>query len=70
MTEAEWLACEDPVSMVTHACARFGVTRTKIGKRKLRLLACDCLRQVWDLLTDPRERDAAARTKPTANLSG
>jgi hypothetical protein len=58
MTEAEWLTCADPVPMVAHVCARFGATRTKIGRRKLRLFGCACLRQVWDLLTDPRERDA------------
>jgi hypothetical protein len=60
MTEAEWLACEEPLPMVAHVCAQLGATRTKIGRRKLRLFSCACLRLVWDLLADPREREAVA----------
>jgi hypothetical protein len=34
------------------------VTRTKAGKRKLRLFACACCRLTWGLLTDPLLRQA------------
>ncbi len=34
------------------------VQRTKAGKRKLRLFACGCCRLIWDLLSDPRLREA------------
>jgi hypothetical protein len=39
------------------------VPRTKIGKRRLRLFACACCRQVWDLLDDPHRHavDVAER---------
>jgi hypothetical protein len=44
MTEAEWLAYEDirvAVSALHGSC---------VSQRKLRLFACGCCRQVWDLL--------------------
>jgi hypothetical protein len=34
------------------------VTRTKAGRRKLRLFACGCCRLIWDRLTDDRLRRA------------
>jgi hypothetical protein len=34
------------------------VTRTKVGKRKLRLFACGCCRLMWEWLTEPRLRHA------------
>ena len=40
MTEAEWLACSDPEKMLEFL-------RTKMTNRKLRLLACACVRRVW-----------------------
>jgi hypothetical protein len=41
MTEAEWLACTDPASML-----RF--LRGKAGERKLRLFVCACTRLLWE----------------------
>ncbi|MDB5312003.1 MAG: hypothetical protein JWO38_6205 [Gemmataceae bacterium] len=50
MTEAEWLACADPVSML-----RF--LKGKANDRKLRLFACACCRRLWHLLVDERGRN-------------
>jgi hypothetical protein len=43
MTEAEWLACEDPQWMAPFLQAQ-------VSERKLRLIACACCRIVWHLL--------------------
>jgi hypothetical protein len=51
MTEAEWLACDDPEKMLDFL-------NGKVTERKLRLLACACCRRIWDLLTDDRTRRA------------
>src|SRR5436309_975795 len=40
MTEAEWLACEDPHPMLVDL----------VSKRKLRLFGCAACRRVWALL--------------------
>jgi hypothetical protein len=54
VTEQEWLSCEDP--QLLYAQARRAVSLiSKSGRRRLRLYACACCRQVWHLL------DAAAR---------
>jgi hypothetical protein len=51
MTEAEWLACNDPQKML-------GFLEGRAGERKLRLFACACCRCLWPLLTDERSRRA------------
>src|SRR4051794_33865241 len=51
MTEAEWLASEDPQPMLAFV-------RERIGERKARLFACACCRRVWDRLSHERSRRA------------
>jgi hypothetical protein len=46
MTEQEWLRSPEPVRMVTHLRFNSGLTRTKGGRRKLRLFGCACCRRV------------------------
>jgi hypothetical protein len=48
MTEAEWLACEDPELMVIHIVNRKG----KVPSRKMRLFACACCRRMWSKIPD------------------
>jgi hypothetical protein len=40
MTEAEWLACDEPRTM-------FAALGGKASARRWRLFACGCLRQIW-----------------------
>jgi hypothetical protein len=53
MTEAEWLACAEPDVLLEHLQGR-------LSERKLRLFACACCAAVWDLVTEPHCREAAA----------
>lgn len=61
MTEQEWLTCEDPQRMIYYLCGgseglEGNVELWRASGRKLRLIACGCVRQVWHLLTDERSR--------------
>jgi hypothetical protein len=49
MTEAEWLACVDPVRLLDH------LNRPQ-GDRKLSLFAVACCRAIWQLLPQPEMR--------------
>jgi hypothetical protein len=49
MTEAEWLACPNPWTMLEYV-------RESTSERKLRLFACAACRSLWHLLTDARSR--------------
>jgi hypothetical protein len=51
MTEAEWLACEDPERMLEFL-------RGRVSERKQRLFGCAVCRLVWRLFTDERSRMA------------
>ncbi len=51
MTEAEWLACADPVSLMH-------VSRERTQNRKVWLFGCACCRQIWKLLIHPASRSA------------
>src|SRR3954463_10987056 len=53
MTEAEWLACEDPRRMLSFLYYQ------GVSQRRLRLFTCACARRVWwHLLADERSRRA------------
>jgi hypothetical protein len=51
MTEAEWLACEDPKPLLEFLKGR-------TSDRKLRLFAVACCYRLWHLLSDSRNRTA------------
>ena len=51
MTEAEWLACEDPQKMLEFL-HEYAVDR------ELRLFACACCRRIWHLFPDEPDRAA------------
>ena len=51
MTEAEWLACEDPTPMVDFI-------EGKASPRKLRLFLVACARLAWDHIAVPEAREA------------
>jgi hypothetical protein len=52
MTEAEWLDCERPTSLLQF------VEGSSLSSRKLRLFACACCRATWELLMEQPSRDA------------
>jgi hypothetical protein len=56
MTEAEWLACTDPASLLVFL-------KDRATDRKLRLFSCACCRRIWDLLTDERSQQAIVVTE-------
>jgi hypothetical protein len=53
VTEAEWLAANQPWPMLEFLYARGGTS-----ERKSRLFAAACCRRIWHLLTDRRSREA------------
>jgi hypothetical protein len=46
VTESDWLSCSDPDAMLS-----FLASRGPHDERRLRLVACACVRQAWHLLT-------------------
>lgn len=51
MNEMEWLAGDDPFSMLNYL-------GTNVSDRKLRLFACACARRCWSLFRYPGQRNA------------
>jgi hypothetical protein len=49
MTEEEWLECKDSVPMLEYLQGR-------ASERKLRLFACNCIRNNWNLVTNAYSR--------------
>ena len=60
MTEAEWLECICPETMLAYLGARASV-------RKRRLFACACVRRIWPPLADRRLRRAVRRAERFAD---
>ena len=60
MTEAEWLACNDPQKAIEFL-------RGKASDRKLRLFAVGCGRYVWHILPDDRTRQAVELAERVAD---
>jgi hypothetical protein len=56
MTEAEWLECANPQSMLEFL-------QGKASERKLRLFACACSREIWPLLKHNNSRRAVEVTE-------
>jgi hypothetical protein len=56
MTEADWLKDGDPMAKLNHVADR-------ATPRKMRLLVCAACRRLWDLMTDPRARQAVETTE-------
>ncbi len=56
MTEAEWLVCTLPDSMLLFLGGR-------ASARQLRLFACACVRRIWHLLSDARSREVVEVTE-------
>jgi hypothetical protein len=52
MTEGEWLACADPMKLMSYLAEGTG------SDRQLRLYGCACARWAWDLLTEDCFRNA------------
>src|SRR5438445_6782936 len=53
MTEAEWLACNDPRPMLRSLVLRWNAQKRQgraVNFERLRLFACACCRRVWHLL--------------------
>jgi hypothetical protein len=58
MTDAEWRTTDDLRAMLSHVRSGANLTRSKPGRRKMRLFACGCCRLIGDLLPDARTRKA------------
>src|SRR5690242_19433223 len=53
MTEADWLACQDPVRMLEYVRWHWHGS-----ERQGRCFGAACARRAWDLLADDRSRQA------------
>lgn len=60
MTEQEWLRSDDLRALLSHVRSGANLTRSKAGRRKMRLFACGCCRLIEPLLPDARTRASLA----------
>ncbi len=56
MTEREWQKERMHAQLMLRSLRNTSVTRTKVGRRKLRLFGCGCCRLIWDHLQEHRLR--------------
>jgi hypothetical protein len=56
MTEDQWIACQKVDDCLWFLGHGRKVAKSPRGRRKLRLFACACCRQVWDLIQDEDAR--------------
>jgi hypothetical protein len=64
MTEAKWLACDDPQKMLDYLRNE---ARAKAHERKLRLFAVACCQAVWKWMPDKRSRRAVEAAEKLAD---
>jgi hypothetical protein len=58
MDETKWASSRNHVPMLSYLRRERKFLLTKAGRRRMRLFACAAVRRVWELLTDPRCREA------------
>jgi hypothetical protein len=58
MTEAEWLACTDPLPLFDYLRRQARARRAALPQRRFRLFGCACCRLAWPLLADESCRAA------------
>jgi hypothetical protein len=61
MTEAEWLACDDPQKMLDY------LLQDRVSDRKMRLFGVASCRRVWSFLTTPTSREAVEMSERRAD---
>src|SRR5579872_7448358 len=60
MTEADWIACTHPAPMLEFL-------RARASGRKLRLFACACCRNIWNLIRSESSRKALEASEDYAD---
>jgi hypothetical protein len=53
MNEAAWLKGDSLHLMLEHVRAKHSAARTRVGRRRLRLFCCACVRRIWHLIDEP-----------------
>jgi hypothetical protein len=71
MDETTWLVGDNPLEMLELLRSHCTASRTKVGRRRLRLFCCACARRIWHLLSGPArdfvegiEKDIEGRLTP------
>jgi hypothetical protein len=60
MDENQWKDSPHPLAMIACLRDRFGVARTKAGRRRLKLYTLAALRSLWDVFEEPHRRVVVA----------
>jgi hypothetical protein len=67
MTEAQWLASDDPGALLHYLRQHRGISRAPGNRRRFRLFACACCRRQWQLFTDEHCRRAVEVSERAAD---